>query len=657
MGNYVGKIIDGRYEIKEIIGVGGMAIVYKAYDNIDDRIVAVKILKEEFLANEEFRRRFKNESKAIAVMSHPNIVRVFDVSFGEKLQYIVMEYIEGITLKEYIENQKIINIQEAVFFTIQVLRALQHAHDKGIVHRDIKPQNIMLLRDGTIKVTDFGIARFSRGDSRTLVESAIGSVHYMSPEQARGEITDEKADIYSVGVVLYEMITGELPFDSDSAVSVAIMQLESSAKKPTQINPDIPIGLEQIVVRAMQKDPKNRYQSASEMIMDLEEFKKNPDIKFNYDYFVDEEPTNVVEGLSKVMVNQTSKEALSEESDDEEDKKEKVKKGPIIASVVAAVVAFAIILICVLWFFTDVFNASKVQVPNFVGLNYFNEIESNPRYKDFKFKINLVTGKDVNSEPGKVVSQNPPAGKKIKMGGEITLDVVASGIKQKIPPVIGFTLNDANQALKQLGFNNVEVKTEYSPDAKKGTILKVEPSEGTEMDVSEKVVLYVASDTDERNVEVPNLIGINLEDAKGYLKDKDLQLGTVTEVDSKQAKGMIVSQSVDPKTQVPRKSKINVEVSKGKVDNEKKSITLNIKLPEQKVGNTVISGSMVVYQNNIQIMDEKVRLGGGITPITVTGTGASEKIVVNVGVVPVKYYECTIDFTKDTPKIISEKYE
>lgn len=657
MGNYVGKIIDGRYEIKEIIGVGGMAIVYKAYDNIDDRIVAVKILKEEFLANEEFRRRFKNESKAIAVMSHPNIVRVFDVSFGEKLQYIVMEYIEGITLKEYISNQKIINIQEAVYFTIQVLRALQHAHDKGIVHRDIKPQNIMLLRDGTIKVTDFGIARFSRGDSRTLVESAIGSVHYMSPEQARGEITDEKADVYSVGVVLYEMITGELPFDSDSAVSVAIMQLESSAKKPTQINPDIPVGLEQIVVRAMQKDPKNRYQSASEMIMDLEEFKNNPDIKFNYDYFVDDEPTNVVEGLSKVMVNQTSKEDLSEESDDEKDKKEKVKKGPIIASVVAAIVAFAIILICVLWFFTDVFNASKVQVPNFVGLNYFNEIETNPRYKDFKFKVNLVTGKDVNSEPGKVVSQNPPAGKKIKIGGEITLDVVASGVKQKVPPVIGFTLSDANQALKQLGFNNVEVKSEYSPDAKKGTILKVEPSEGTEIDVSEKVILYVASDTDERNVEVPNLIGINLEDAKQYLKEKDLMLGTVTEVPSTQKKGIIISQSVDPKTEVPRKSKINVEVSTGKIENEKKSISLSVKMPLKKVGGEAISGSIVVYQNNIQIMDERVLLNGENTVITVSGTGSKEKIVVNAGVVPVKHYECTIDFTKDTPKIISERYE
>ena len=239
MDKYVGKRLDGRYEIKEVIGVGGMAYVYKAYDSIDDRTVAVKILRDEYLANEEFTRRFKNESKAIAILSHPNIVKVYDVSFGERLQYIVMEYIDGITLKEYIEQQQDIKWKEAVHFTVQILRALQHAHDKGIVHRDIKPQNIMLLPDGTIKVTDFGIARFSRNEIRatSATDKAIGSVHYISPEQARGDITDEKADIYSTGVMLYEMLTGRLPFEADSAVSVAIMQLQSEPKLPREINP------------------------------------------------------------------------------------------------------------------------------------------------------------------------------------------------------------------------------------------------------------------------------------------------------------------------------------------------------------------------------------------------------------------------------------
>ena len=225
MDRYIGKKLDGRYEIKEIIGVGGMAVVYKAYDSIEDRIVAVKILKEEFVSNEEFTRRFKNESKAIAVLSHPNIVKVFDVSFGDLIQYIVMEYIDGITLKELIEKQGSLRWKDAVYFTIQILKGLQHAHDKGIVHRDVKPQNIMVLSDGTIKVTDFGIARFARSEQRTITDKAIGSVHYISPEQARGEMTDEKADIYSVGVMLYEMLTGQLPFVAESAGSVAIMQL------------------------------------------------------------------------------------------------------------------------------------------------------------------------------------------------------------------------------------------------------------------------------------------------------------------------------------------------------------------------------------------------------------------------------------------------
>ena len=212
MDKYSGKRLDGRYEIHELIGVGGMALVYRAYDTIDDRTVAIKILKDEFLGNAEFIRRFKNESKAIAVLSHPNIVKVYDVSFGDRIQYIVMEYIDGITLKDYLSQQKEIKWKEAIHFTVQILQALQHAHEKGIVHRDIKPQNIMLLQDGTIKVTDFGIARFSRSETRTITDKAIGSVHYIAPEQARGDLTDEKADIYSVGVMLYEMLTGQLPF-------------------------------------------------------------------------------------------------------------------------------------------------------------------------------------------------------------------------------------------------------------------------------------------------------------------------------------------------------------------------------------------------------------------------------------------------------------
>ena len=302
MDKYLGKRLDGRYEMRELIGVGGMAYVYKAYDVVDDRTVAVKILKDEFLNSEEFVRRFRNESKAIAILNHPNIVKVLDVGFGERLQYIVMEYIDGITLKEYLDQRKDIRWKEAVHFTMQILRALQHAHDKGIVHRDIKPQNIMLLSDGTIKVTDFGIARLSRNEVRATSEGnkAIGSVHYISPEQARGEITDEKTDLYSVGIMLYEMLTGCLPFEADNAVSVAIMQMQSEATAPHLINEEIPEGLEQITLKAMQKDTAKRYQSAAEMLSDFDEFKRNPSIKFEYTYMQDETPTRYVDAITRV---------------------------------------------------------------------------------------------------------------------------------------------------------------------------------------------------------------------------------------------------------------------------------------------------------------------------------------------------------------------
>ena len=252
MDKYIGKRLDGRYLVDELVGIGGMANVYKATDVSNGRIVAVKILRDEYVQNGELLRRFKNESKAVALLSHPNIVRVYDVNFSDRVNYIVMEYIDGITLKEYIEHKGVRDWKEAVYFTIQILRALQHAHDNGIVHRDIKPQNIMLLKDGSIKVTDFGIARFARSGMHTMTDKAIGSVHYISPEQAKGDVTDNRADLYSVGVMLYEMLTGRLPFEAESAVAVAIKHIEEVPKPPREWNPDIPAGLESIVMRAMQ---------------------------------------------------------------------------------------------------------------------------------------------------------------------------------------------------------------------------------------------------------------------------------------------------------------------------------------------------------------------------------------------------------------------
>ena len=447
MDKFVGKRLDGRYEIQEIIGVGGMAVVYKARDNQENRIVAIKILKEEFISNEEFLRRFKNESKAIAMLSHPNIVKVYDVSFGDLIQYIVMEYIEGITLKEYIEREGSLRWKDAVHFTLQILKGLQHAHDKGIVHRDVKPQNIMVLPDGTIKVTDFGIARFARSDQRTITDKAIGSVHYISPEQARGERTDEKTDIYSVGVMLYEMLTGKMPFQAESAVSVAIMQLQREPQLPSEINPSIPLGLEQITMHAMQKTPERRYQSAAEMLCDLDQFRKDPSVTFDYTYFVDSSPTKYVSRLGNTDT------VADVGVDDAEEVKEKNSMIPILAGI-AVTLIIAIIVLAII-FLPKLFSVigEEIDCPNFVGKT-LEEVLANKEYTDnFNFKDEWDNNSDYAY--GVIYEQSETEGKKLKKDAEITLYVSMGQLTKKVPDVYGKTESAAVTELKSNGFTTV----------------------------------------------------------------------------------------------------------------------------------------------------------------------------------------------------------
>ena len=300
-----GMIIAERYEIVGKIGTGGMADVYKGKDHKLNRFVAIKVLKSTYRSDETFIKKFLSEAQAAAGLMHPNVVNVYDVGQDRGLYYMVMELVEGITLKDYIEKKGKLSAKETISISIQMVTGIQAAHNCHIIHRDIKPQNIILLQNGNIKVTDFGIARFSRSDTRTLTEQAIGSVHYIAPEQAKGEYTDEKADIYSLGVVLYEMLAGNVPFEADSAVSVALMQLQADAKKLTDINPDIPLGLEQICIHAMQKNPLDRYQTASEMLLDIEEVIKNPNKTFNYVSKVDQNPTRVVKIQQGPVVSET----------------------------------------------------------------------------------------------------------------------------------------------------------------------------------------------------------------------------------------------------------------------------------------------------------------------------------------------------------------
>ncbi len=522
MENYVGKRLDGRYEIIEIIGVGGMAVVYKAFDNIDNRIVAVKVLKDEFLQNEEFRRRFKNESKAIAVLSHPNIVKIYDVSYGDNLQYIVMEYVDGITLKEYIEQQGRLDIREAIYFVTQILRALQHAHDKGIVHRDIKPQNIMLLQDGTIKVTDFGIARFSRSETRTMTDGAIGSVHYISPEQAKGSVTDAKTDLYSVGVVLYEMLTGKVPFQSDNAVSVALMQLQNDPVKPRELNPDIPVGLEQIVIRAMQKNPNDRYQSASEMLLDISEFKKNPNVKFDYSYFVDKQPTKYVP-VSDIenAAKKTEPKVIGPFEDDEQepvDTKSKKKTIGILAGILGALVLFAVIIVAIV-----LPDKNKVSVPNLIGKNFAEEVMNAEEYSGvFQFTCSEVTNSD--QENGVIVDQSPKSGK-INRGGTITLYIAKSTQKVKVPDVYGYEYTSARAALIEKNFDTKIVK-EKSSTVEAGTVIRTSPARDEEVEEGTRITIYVATSEDAEPVDVPNLSGMTVDQAQAELEKVGLLLDT-----------------------------------------------------------------------------------------------------------------------------------
>ena len=420
MDMYIGKRLDGRYEIEELIGVGGMANVYKAKDLLENRVVAVKILRDEFLGNEELVRRFKNESKAISLLSHPNIVKVFDVSVSDKVQYIAMEYIDGVTLKDYIKERHVLTWRETLHFVTQTLEALQHAHNKGIVHRDIKPQNIMVLADGSIKVMDFGIARFSRGETHTATNKAIGSVHYISPEQAKGDDIDLRADLYSVGVMLYEMLTGKLPFESDSAVSVAIKQISDEAIPPRKINPEIPQPLEAITMRAMAKDVRFRYQTAGEMLAAIEEFKKNPSVRFQYEYLKNDSPTRYID---KVVSRSKKQQAAAAESRRKNQKGGKKKSKlrltvPILAGMAVAFAVGAAIL-CFLIFRTSGLFSSKpdVEVTSFTGMT-LAEAQKN---ENFEFEIEEVY--NTNVEEGVIFDQSPKPPKIVKQGSTITLRV------------------------------------------------------------------------------------------------------------------------------------------------------------------------------------------------------------------------------------------
>ncbi len=656
MDNYTGKRLDGRYEIQEVIGVGGMAVVYKAYDNIDDRTVAVKILKEEYLANEEFRRRFKNESKAIAVLSHPNIVKVFNVSYGDRLQYIVMEHVEGITLKEYIEQQGRLGIKETVHFTMQILRALQHAHDKGIVHRDIKPQNIMLLSNGNIKVTDFGIARFSYSDTKTMTDSAIGSVHYISPEQARGDTTDDRADIYSVGVVLYEMLTGQLPFQSDNSVSVALMQLQSDPKRPREINSSIPVGLEQIVMHAMQKNAKDRYQSAAEMLLDIEEFKRNPTIRFQRDYFVDTDPTKYVPGKPStvnpppVVRPAPPKPVITEPEYSEYDETEEEtgsRKGLIAIGVAIGSLVLALLVFVFLFFFTDVFQGKSVSVPNFYGMNYETEIQGTEYEDTFKFIVDPVSNSA--HENGDVFYQDPPSGYKFKADEEkvITLSVASNAQNLVVPDVHGYQYELAKETLESKGFK-VQAIPMLNLVEEFGTVIKTDPAANSEVSSDTVITIFFASAED--LVLVPqDVIGWDLQMATAIIESAGLKVDSeIVYENSSEEEGVVIGMDPESGEKVLPGSEVTLIVSNGIP--ETGVATIEIDLPS--TGST--RGSFEVFVNNESRFSTNLLMDGSPYSFNVEGSG--ENASVKIYVDDKEFYTCTVDFTQNPAVVTNGSY-
>ena len=603
MDNNIGKKLDGRYELLELIGVGGMADIYKARDITEDRVVAVKILKNEFVGSEDFIRRFRNESKAIALLSHPNIVKIYDVGFTDKLQFIVMEYIDGITLTEYISKQGVLKWKDVVHFTMQILKALQHAHDRGIVHRDIKPQNVMLLSDGTIKVMDFGIARFNRETDKTMSEKAIGSVHYISPEQARGDVTDERSDIYSIGIMMYEMLAGKKPFDGDSPVAIALMHMQSSAKKMSDINKSIPEGLEEITEKAMQKEPSKRYQTAGEMMKDIEEFKQNPSIVFEYKYFSTDGTTKYFDKVAEPapkksasasasaaavspkkgysLKNEKEEQEEYDEDYDDEDYDDEVapRRSPLLSVLFAVTAVFVIVAAFVVYkLVTDVVptqentNIEEIIVPTLVGLT---EDELKREYGNV---LRLQLTRDNDQAPaGEIIYQSIGAGTSIKSTQQITVTISLGPKMEEIDEYASRPKDEAVIQLKNQGFKYDIVYID-NDEIPRDNVIRTDPPARTRAEVGTKVIIYVSQGPSPTLTVVPNFKNLTEATAKQNAERNDLVpiFEYIPSEDGSVEKGRVISQSIEPNEKVDKNTVVTIYVSNGEIPEKTDSLTFSI---------------------------------------------------------------------------------
>ena len=557
MDKYLGTTLDDRYEIQEIIGSGGMAVVYKATDNRLHRSVAVKILRDELAADEEFRRRFQTEAQAVAMLSHPNIVSVYDVSHSESVEYIVMELIEGVTLMQYMQKKGALGWKEALHFSVQISKALEHAHSKGIVHRDIKPQNIMIIRDGSIKVADFGIAALESTQEQRSSQT-VGSVHYIAPEQARGEQPDTRSDIYSLGVVMYEMLTGRMPYDGETAEQIALKHIAGIAVPPQEINPDIPDELARITLRAMNADINARYQSASELLADLEEFRKQQ-AAANRTSSDGEEGFEVVPDVEPIG-------RTGEMSEAKYARRRKRSRKVSIMSGAVGVLVFMVAVFVFLWnyWLRDIFStAERIELPNFVGRSYESVVNDSSYTQLYAFTVTYSI--DPTVPEGEIISQDPEAGRSLMIVPEkiaVTLTVNTGVREAVVPDVLNSSLQEAVVELQNSGF---KYETNYvtSDVVTEGYVISTDPAPGSSLAEGSTVFLTISSGPTIHTVTMPNLVGHTESEAISILQSNNLTYADTTYIESEQEEGTVIRQSIDAYEDVSEHTRIYLWVSSG----------------------------------------------------------------------------------------------
>ena len=636
MDQYIGKMLDNRYEILERIGTGGMAIVYKAKCHRLNRLVAIKILKSDLAQNEEFRRRFNAESQAVAQLSHPNIVSVYDVSRGGDMEYIVMELIDGITLKQYMEKRGQLNWRESLHFITQIMRGLSHAHSRGIIHRDIKPQNIMVLRDGSVKVADFGIACLA-DSAQTLTQEALGSVHYISPEQARGDRPDARSDIYSSGVVLYEMLTGRLPFEGESAVSVAIQHLSSIPLAPREINPDIPEQLELICMKAMAPDLEHRYQSADAMIADLEAFRKNPEVEMKFDLSdlrpeENDEPTRTIRTMPShtvtIPVHQPERNYPRRERDEDEEPRRtgSGKRGVLVSAVTVAAVAVVIVLFkTILGSFAPA-AVDQYQVPDLYNMT-IEEAEDDPRIEGV-FEIQKAGSEFSTDVPeGHILRQDPKKGETRK-GSQLVIQVWVSAGEEtgEVPDLENKSEQDARILLEKLNKEyNLELTVEapeelkqFSEEITEGYVIKTEPAQGEILKKGDTVKLILSKGPDIKPVTVLPFVGMSIDSVLSQLESYKLtcDAADVEVVDSDKPGGTIVWQSPASGETVPEWTTIKFRVSAGLASS---ALPITVDIPQN--GKDIVKVEIYVGDEPNPQYSETVYEADGAVSTTLYGTG------------------------------------